>query len=80
MMVKEANQLINNCFYVDWSLPVQSTLQRLNHPIILNRTHLKNSLTPEWLCCRPAQKPHILPCMLLFFATLRLALGRDPYF
>jgi len=44
------------------------------------RTHLKNCLTPEWLCCRPAQKPHILPRMLRFFAALRLTLGRDPYF
>ncbi len=45
-----------------------------------NRTYLNNSLTPEWLRCRPSQKPHILPCMLRFFAALRLALGRDPYF
>ena len=44
------------------------------------RTYLRNSLTSERLRCRPSQKPHILPCMLRFFAAPRLALGRDPYF
>ena len=59
---------------------VLRSYQAIRFELDSSRTHLKNSLTPEWLCYRTAQKPHILPCMLRFFAALRLALGRDPYF
>ncbi len=46
----------------------------------MTRSYFETPFEARWLLCRSPKNAHILPCMLRFFVSLRLALEPDPSF
>ena len=51
--------------------PVQIRDDEVQFLDINTRSHFKTPSEARWLCCRPSQNAHILPCMLRFLVGLR---------
>jgi 4-carboxymuconolactone decarboxylase len=67
--------------YTQACLEKGSNLAEMTEAVhVVNAIRGGASLIHAVLCCGPAQNAHILPCMLRFFATPRLALNPNPLF